>query len=99
MKKNTLTILDGNDGKLIRIINLHRKGPQGLTTDDDGNIYVCYSRTREISVWSPDLTQSSILLSGSDLQKCPQNILYNSVIDELIVSYFSSNTIDCFGLA
>lgn len=98
-EKNTLTILDGNDGKLIRIINLHRKGPQGLTTDDDGNIYVCYSRIREISVWSPDLTQSSILLSGSDLQKCPQNILYTSVIDELIVSYFSSNTIDCFGLA
>ena len=102
--KNTLTLLEAQTGTFIRSIDLGEgKEPYGITTDSDGNVYVCYSLTNEICVWSADFQESKILLSGGDkLGKKPRCIVYSAVDDSLYVSYHpwsdSRNTVDNFRL-
>ena len=95
---NTLNLLEAETGKVIRILDVPGKFPQGITTDKDGNVYVCYTATREICVWSSGFEESKILLSGDMLGEEPQNIVYNGVNNSLYVSYKSCNSIDCFQL-
>ena len=103
-EKNTLTLLEAQTGKFIRGIDVGEgKGPVGITTDSDGNVYVCYLYTDEIGVWSADLQESKILLSGGDqLGEGPCRIVYNAVNNSLYVSYSfvsgSGNTVDSFRL-
>ena len=95
----TLTFLDASDGRFINAVDLKGKAPRGLTTDDDGNIYVCCSKTNEICVWSADMKQSRILISSNKLQPDPMDVSYNSYTDELLVSYRTADVIDRFQLS
>ena len=101
--KNTLTLLEAQTGTFIRSIDVgERKGPYGITTDSDGNVYVCYPSNNEIGVWSADFQESKILLSGDELGVCPRCIVYNAVHDSLYVYYHeyydTMNTVDSFRL-
>ena len=97
--KNALVVLDAASGKLMKQVDVGKKGPHGITTDKEGNIYVCYWSTTEISVWSTDLEKSMILLTGGDLQSSPKVITYDKASDELYVSYSkSTDFIDRFHL-
>ena len=97
--KNSLVVLDAASGKLMKQVDVGKKGPHGITTDKEGNIYVCYWSTTEIGVWSPDLEKSTILLTGGDLQSSPKIITYDKASDELYVSYSkSTDFIDRFHL-
>ena len=127
--KNTLTLLEAQTGKFIRSVDLgirldgrtgkllrsvgKEKMPRGITTDSDGNYYVCYCDTNEICVrsadrWSAhfrsaDFQESKILLSrGDQLGERPYCIVYSAVDDSLYVSYSlnsdSRNTVDSFRL-
>ena len=96
--KDTLTLIDPNDGHLIKTIDVKGKAPHGLTSDNDGNVYVCYFDTIEICVFSPDFEKSRILLSRSDLRGDPIDILYCSNSDVLYIAYQKNDTVDCFQL-
>ena len=97
--KNTLTLIDPNDGHLIKKIDVKGKGPYGLTSDNDGNVYVCYWHSKEICVFSPDFEKSRTLLSSSDFRSDPTDIVYCSNSDVLYISYLKHDTVDCFQLA
>ena len=96
--KDTLTLIDPNDGHLIKTLAVKGKGPHGLTCDNDGNVYVCYFRSNEICLFSPDFEKSHILLSSSDLRDGPTNIVYCCYSDVLYISYHMNDTVDCFHL-
>ena len=97
--KDTLTVLDAETGKIIKIIDVEERAPHGVTADKDGNIYVCYFHTKEICVWSKDFEESRILLSGNVLSSGPRDILYNEKTDELYVSYRITDQADRFQLS
>ena len=88
--KDTLTLLNGDTGEVITRHQLKdRKNPEGITTDSDGNVYVCYCRTSEVAVMSGDLSEEEILLSGRDgLDDPPQAIVYDDEAHQLIISYW-----------
>ena len=96
--KETLTLIDPNDGHLIKTIDVKGKDPHGLTCDNDGNVYVCYLRTKEICVFSPDFEKSRILSSSSDLRDYPTDVVYSSTSDVLYIAYHTNDTMDCFEL-
>ena len=87
MVNNTLTLLEAQTGTIIRSIDLGEwKEPWSITTDSDGNVYVCYHYTDEIGVWSADFQESKILLSGDKVGKSPCCIVYSAVNNSLYVS-------------
>ena len=98
ISKVTITLLGAENGCLMRVINLDKKIPTGITIDNDFNVYVVYTTSREISVWSRDFKSNQILLSEKDLAMHPQAIVYSEVNDSLYMSYIDDNRIDCFRL-
>ena len=86
--KETLTLLNANNGSLLKIVDMKGKGPRGITVDNDGNIFVACSTTREICVWSNDFTKSRTLISRKDLEMTPGYIAYSSSTDTLYISYY-----------
>ena len=97
--KDALILLDAKTGNFIKRIHVKGKAPHGLSTDDDGNIYVCYSGSDEIGVWSADLKRCRILLTDKQLQTSPQAVCFNSTTNELIVAYFDNDAIDRFKIS
>ena len=97
--KHTLTLIDPNDGHLIKTIDVTGKWPHGVTCDNDGNIYACFKGSKEICVFSPDFEKSRILLSGSNLRGYPQDIVYCGNSDVFYISYYKNDTVECFQLA
>ena len=85
--KETLTLLDANNGSLLKIVDMKGKGPYGITVDNDGNIFVACYETREICVWSNDFTKSRTFISQKDLVMYPDCIAYSSSTDTLYISH------------
>ena len=86
-RKETLTLLNANNGSLLKIVDMMGKGPVGITVDNDGNIFVACSTTREICVWSNDFTKSRTLISRKDIEMVPDCIAYSRSTDTLYISY------------
>ena len=53
--KETLTVLDAKNGGFIKAVDMKGMALHGITTDADGNIYLCQSKTSNIAVYSADL--------------------------------------------
>ena len=87
-RKETLTLLNANNGSLLKIVDMKGKGPCGITVDNDGNIFVVCCNTMEICVWSNDFTKSRTLISGKDLEMVPDCIAYSRSTDTLYISYY-----------
>ena len=85
--KETLTLLNANNGSLLKIVDMMGKCPRGITVDNDGNIFVACGTTSEICVWSNDFTKSRTLISGKDLEGEPNCIEYSSSTDTLYIGY------------
>ena len=83
--KETLTLLNANNGSLLKIVDMMGKGPFGITVDNDGNIFVACYTTREICVWSNDFTKSRTLISRKDLERKPACIAYSRSTDTLYI--------------
>ena len=103
---NTLTVLNGDTGDVIKRRSVKDKSPWGVTTGPSGNIYVCYCGTREVAVLTGDLSEERILLSQRDgLDDGPWAITYDKSWGQLITSYtcnrFGSddNSVDVFELS
>ena len=86
-RKDTLTLLNANNGSLLKIVDMEGKDPRGITVDNDGNIFVACGRTREICVWSNDFTKSRTLISRKDLERELHCIAYSRSTDTLCISY------------
>ena len=86
-KKETLTLLNANNGSLLKIVDMKGKCPLGITVDNYGNIFVACYTTREICVWSNDFTKSRTLISRKDLEREPDCIAYSRSTDTLYISY------------
>ncbi|MEW8487698.1 MAG: hypothetical protein AB2705_21155 [Candidatus Thiodiazotropha sp.] len=105
---NTLTLVNGGTGEVITRHQLKQgKHPKGVTTDSDGNVYVCYYWTNWVAVLSGDLSEEKILLSEQDgLSGSPKAIVYDDEAHRLIISYdtpgffrWGSNQVDVFQLS
>ena len=86
--KETLTLLNANNGSLMKIIDMKGKYPLGITVDNDGNIFVACYTTDEICVWSNDFTKSRTLISEKDLERRPACIAYSRSTDTLYIGYY-----------
>ena len=86
-RKETLTLLNANNGSLLKIVDMKGKYPYGITVDNNGNIFVACGRIKEICVWSNDFTQSRTLISGKDLERDPREIAYSRSTDTLYIGY------------
>ena len=91
-----IVFLDVDDGKLINTIEVEGKRPLGLTVDNDDNVYINFEITHELSVWSPDFSQSRILLSNNQLLGMPDSVAYSEITGELFISYYDSSIVDRF---
>ena len=94
--RDTITLLDADNGEVIRTIDVKGKGPMGLAVDSSEYIYICYSKTSEISVWQPDFSRSRILLAGSQLRGQPRDIVYAHATTNIFISYIGSSVVDRF---
>ena len=106
MHNNTLTVLNGDTGDVIKRRSVKDKGPRGVTTGPSGNIYVCYYFTQEVAELTGDLAEERILLSQQNgLGYGPRVIAYDKSCGQLITSYsyglFGSdnNSVDVFELS
>ena len=86
-KKETLTLLNANNGSLLKSVDMKGKGPCDITVDNNGNIFVACGFTSEICVWSNDFTKSRTLISRKDLEMAPYCIAYSRSTDTLYISY------------
>ena len=94
---NALIVVKGNNGDIIARRTVEDKGPFGVGTDGVGHVCLCYCDTREVAMLSEDLKEESILLSKKNgLGNKPQAIVYDTVNDRILVSYFLCNTVDSF---
>ena len=101
---NTLTVLNGDTGDVIKRRSVKDKCPWGVTTGPSGNIYVCYCGTREVAVLTEELSEERILLSEQDgLDDTPLAIAYDKSCGQLITSYglfgCNSNSVDIWELS
>ena len=92
--KDTITLFDANNGDYIRTVDVKGKGPHGIIVDSDGNTYVSCFRKKELSVWSADFQQSRTVLTSKDLKLNPLYLVYNDNLNELYVSYKTTDKID-----
>ena len=90
-KKQTITVLEADTGKLVKVCDVGRR-PLGLTVDDNGNVFVCYW-SREIRVWSGNMEERSLTIHGG-LEFSPGAIVYCRRRQQLLVAnWFSDNFI------
>ena len=90
--KETITILSGVKGEILKVCPVTGKEPLGIAVDYLGHVYVCYSKTREIVVWSKDLTECSCLVSNCRSE--PTAIVYHPEKQEMIASYRYTDSLD-----
>ena len=91
--KQTITVLEADTGKLVKVCDVGGREPWGLTVDDNGNVFVCNLYPREIRVWSRNMEERSLTIHGK-LKFDPRAIVYCRKRQQLIVTnYFDDNCI------
>ena len=94
-RKETITVLQADSGKLINVRDVKRRTPMGLTVDDNGNTYVCY-QSGEISVWSGNTDVERCLSFQGELVSEPWATVYSSRRQEIILTSEDSDLIYCY---
>lgn len=75
------TIWSFKDGTVIT-------NPRGIAVDDMGNVYITNGDQNNVTVISPDRTQSKQLLSQADGLKIPTAIQYDRKQNRLLVANY-----------
>ena len=83
-RKHTITVLDADSGKLIKVCDVEGRWPTGITGDNCGTVYVLYRRTRDIGVWSGEMVER-YRTTPEQLDCMPETICYSIRGQELIV--------------
>ena len=86
--KHTITVLDADSGKLIKVCDVEGRMPEGITGDNCGTVYVLYLRTRDIGVWSGEMVERYRTTPGQ-FDFYPRTIFYSIRGQELIVGGLS----------
>ena len=97
LERQTIVFLDSKNGDIMKVRKI--EGPNAVTVDSKGNIFVCKSGDDSIIVWNADLTESNILLSRPGLNRSLRSVFYNEAVGEIIVSYYCSCFVDRFQLS
>ena len=82
-REQIITVLEADTGKLVKVCDVRGRWPQGLTVDDNGNVFVCYPG--EIRVWSRNMEERSLTINGK-LEFYPAAIVYCRKRQQLIVT-------------
>ena len=93
VNKQTITVLEADSGKLVKVYDVKGRYPRGLTVDDNGNIYVCYE-SGEISVWSglgSGGVEKRCRTTSGELKFDPWGIFYSTRGQQLIVTRRNSD--------
>ena len=102
VSKSSVTCLNGDNGKVLARWHKKVSEPAGLTTDNNGNIYVCMGKSHEILILNEDLMEDHVCLRRRDgLSTNPHTIAYDHTAHQLIVAYAIWNirfqdTVDVF---
>ena len=83
--KQTITVIDADTGKVVKVCNFTGKKPLGVTVDINGNVYVCHE-SGAISVWSKGMKAETCVTTGSKYLKCPLAMAYNFKRSELVLT-------------
>ena len=86
----TITVLEADTGKLVKVCDVGGRMPLGLTVDDNGNVFVCYLDPGEIRVWSGNMEERSLTIHGK-LEFTPRAIVYCRKRQQLIVTNNSAD--------
>ena len=96
--KNTITVLDANNGAVITSRQLEKKVGwlyTGVAVDTSDNIFVCGGK--EIIVMSGDLKNERVLFNMGD--NPPQAIAYDGTKHQLIISEYKTDSVCCLQLS
>ena len=96
--KNTVTVLDANNGAVITSRKLEKttgRSYLGVAVDTSDNIYVCGDK--QIIVMSGDLKNERVLLNMCDNE--PQAIAYDETKHQLIISHGVNDSVCCLQLS
>ena len=88
--KQTITVLEADTGKLVKVCDVGGRSPRGLTVDDNGNVFVCYLNPGEIRVWSRNMEERSLTIHGK-LGFRPEAIVYCRKRQQLIVTNYNGD--------
>ena len=97
--KESLTLLDASDGKLLKMVDKKGKDSHGMTVDNFGNILVCNRSTAEVHMYLSDFTKSAILLTKNDLHEKLIKLAYNWSTCTLYLGYQNNIEIDRFKIS
>ena len=96
--KNTITVLDANNGAVITSRQLEKTtliSAFGVAVDTSDNIYVCGDK--EIIVMSGDLKNERVLFNMGDNN--PRAIAYDGTKHQLIISHIVNDSVCCLQLS
>ena len=94
--KNTITILDANNGAVITSRQLKNcYGLMGVSVDMSDNIFVCLGCN--IVALSSDLKNEHVLFSVEN--KSPRAIVYNKMKHQIIISHNDDDSVRCLQLS
>ena len=94
--KNTITILDTNNGAVITSRQLKNcYGLFGVSVDMSDNIFLC--ARPKIVVLSSDLKTEHVLFNMGDTR--PRAIAYDKMRHQLLISQYSNDSISCLQLS
>ena len=89
--KQTITVLDAKNGKLIKVCNVEGKTPRGAACDENGDVYVCYENGT-VGKWSKEMERERT--PGTiDLQS-PHALAYDKKQMVLYVTSSSASSTD-----
>ena len=98
IKMKTLTMLSGDTGHVISRRHVTKQA-EGVATDTEGNVFVCYTENKEVSVFSSDLSGERTLISTKDgLSVYPRAITYDAATRQLFLCAAYHGICECFEL-
>lgn len=95
-EKHVITTLDAKTGEVLSVISINKAGPNGLSLDSFGNVFVGCSYTIGLCIYSSSMGEHKLLLSKQNDIKRPQAIVFNSWTSELFISSWKSNSLERF---
>ena len=87
-KHQALIVIDGDTGRITRKVQLTGMNPQGVTCDQNGNIYVCCSEICSINLQTENLINKTVLLTKREkLRDHPEAVAFDYSSGCLFVTY------------
>lgn len=83
--KKNVSIVSTNSGEIIHAFSTENKEPSEIAIDRKKHVYVSYRPTKEVYVFSEDLSMSTCLISNLELD--PRAMTFSPHKDELLVTY------------